>query len=291
MELRAAHGAMVAALWRLRNGDGGWPYYAGRKSRIEATCWAALGTGVPVTETPLASWMGPTGLLIESQDLAPNFAFNAMAALVASTDVKTTSLARTIVEALVARRGEVLPPSPVTRVNTSLVGWSWSAGTFSWVEPTAWCLLALKRSGRGVVGAEARIASAVDLMRDRACRGGGWNFGSNEVLGTPLAPYVSTTAVGVLALQDQVDQPFVQEAVNYLERDALSEHSTTALALSALALAAVRRPARLVVETLAKNVAQAEALGNAAAIGMASHALESALNNTPSALSVTARPQ
>ena len=31
------------------------------------------------------------------------------------------------------------------RQDGSLQAWSWVDGTFSWVEPTAWCLLLLKK--------------------------------------------------------------------------------------------------------------------------------------------------
>src|SRR5262249_5595629 len=34
-------------------------------------------------------------------------------------------------------------------INLHLVGWPWAEGTFSWIEPTAWACLALRRAGFG----------------------------------------------------------------------------------------------------------------------------------------------
>lgn len=289
MDLRAAHDVLVAALGRLRNADGGWPYFQGRKSRLEATCWAMLGTGVPAASTPLPQWSTKNGLLADVAGAEPNFSFNALAMMTAAAG-GAPALAERILAALVAVRGEVVPASPSIRVDTSLTGWSWSSGTFSWVEPTSWCMLALKRSAAHAPDKDVRIRDAEKLMRDRACRGGGWNYGNSEVLGQSLAAYVPTTALGVLALQDRRDQPFVFEAIGFLERNALTEPSTTALALSVLALAAVERPAHEVVDALMAHAEAAVAFGNAAAIGMGAHALNCAIHGTPSPVLTIGRP-
>jgi hypothetical protein len=290
MDLGAAHEALIAALGRLRNTDGGWPYLRGRKSRLEPTCWAVLGTGVPAASTPLSQWATTNGLLADVAGSEPNFAFNALATMATAAD--GAHLAEPILAALVAARGEVVPASPSIRVDTSLAGWSWSNGTFSWVEPTAWCMLALKRSAADAPAKDVRIREAEKLMRDRACRGGGWNYGNSEVLGQGLAAYVPTTALGVLALQDRRDEPFVFEAIGFLERHALSELSTTALALSVLALAAVERPAQGIINALMAQVEVAVAFGNAAAIGMGAHALDCAIKGTPSpVLTIGRRPK
>ena len=81
MDLREAHAALVAALHRLRNPDGGWPYYAGRTSRLESTCWAVLATNVHPDSTPVLKWTQPGGLLVEPATGQVNHAFNALAGL------------------------------------------------------------------------------------------------------------------------------------------------------------------------------------------------------------------
>ena len=91
-----------------------------------------------------------------------------------------------LADALVAARGLALKPSPVQRQDNALQGWSWIDGTFSWGEPTAWALLALKKCrARGMTakGAEARIRDGEAILRDRVCVTGGWNYGNSNVFG------------------------------------------------------------------------------------------------------------
>ena len=115
MDLPAAHASLVAALYRLRNADGGWPYYAGRKSRLEPTCWAMLATGVAVETTPL-SQVGATrrGCWSEPATGQANYAFNGLAALALSSALDATRLDRLSGSSRrsVEVRGERIPPSP-----------------------------------------------------------------------------------------------------------------------------------------------------------------------------------
>ncbi len=274
---RTAHASLVATLHRLRNRDGGWPYYGGRHSRLESTCWAVLGTGVSLDSTPLAGWGSPDGLLVEPSSGEVNFGFNGLAALVMSApQLVTSAVTRRIVSALIEARGVAVSTSPVIRQDTSLQAWSWTRGTFSWVDPTAWCMLALKRWPGLPEATRARVAVAEEVLRDRVCPGGGWNFGNGEVYGQGLPAHVPTTAAGVLALQDRSGDPLVQSAVAFLERAALLEGSTTALALSALALASVGRPSSRIVAALGAHAPASESFGNIAALGMAAYALDCA---------------
>ena len=63
------------------------------------------------------------------------------------------------------------------------------------------------------------------MLVDRCCRGGGWNYGNSNMLGKELRPYVPTTAVALLALQDRGSEPVVTEGLAFLERHATSERS------------------------------------------------------------------
>jgi hypothetical protein len=279
MELREAHAALVAELWRLRNPDGGWPYYRGRKSRLEPTCWATLGSGVSVDTTPMSRWMSPLGLLVEPATGQVNYAFNGLAALVGSETFGETTLR--IATALTGAFGTVIPPSPLIRQDTSLRGWGWTPDTFTWIEPTAWCLLLLKRLPNAPTR-QARVAEAEAVLRDRACPGGGWNFGNGEVYGQALPAHVPTTALGVMALQDRRAEPPLTAAVKFLERQAPVEGSTTALALSSLALSVAGRGAPALDESLAARLHSTVTFGNAAVIGMAAHALDCAIKQVPS---------
>jgi len=271
---RTARASLLSRLAQLRNADGGWPYYRGRQSRLEPTCWAMLATGVPVDATPLARWTTGSGLLVEPSTGQVNYAFNGLAALAIGADPRRPpALVPGVVAGLVAAKGVAVEASPVIQLDTSLQGWSWIPETFTWVEPTAWCMLALKRWPGDPASTSARIEEAERVMRDRVCPGGGWNFGNGIVYGHALPAHVPPTAVGVLALQDRTKSPVVTDAIRFLERHALGEGSTTALALTTLAFAALGRPTASVIEALITQCAETDSLGNVAALGMAALAL------------------
>src|SRR5262249_33979303 len=81
-------------------------------------------------------------------------------------------------------RGQVLKADPevadMMDINVQIKGWPWAEGNFSWVEPTAWAVLALRRAGR----ADApEVAEGLHLLLDRAFDEGGINYGNRRVLG------------------------------------------------------------------------------------------------------------
>ena len=156
-----------------------------------------------------------------------NFAFHALALLtLTARGVEHASGNATLATKLEAAKGIALDQSTINRQNNQLQGWSWIAGTFSWVEPTAWALLALKkRAAAGQRVDSARLSEAEALLVDRCCAQGGWNYGNANMLGKELRPYVPTTAIALLALQ-KTEQPaaaVVEKSLAYLERAAPSE--------------------------------------------------------------------
>ena len=71
------------------------------------------------------------------------------------------------------------------------------------------------------VGRRADRAKPSALLADRACRGGGWNYGNANVLGQDLHPYVPTTAVGAArAAGSTGTEPATKAGVALLERAA-----------------------------------------------------------------------
>jgi hypothetical protein len=228
--------ALVAA----RNPDGGWPYYPGKTSRLEPTAWALLAlhaSGGRVSIDPLLAWPRRDAWLLDRSSGAINVGFNGLAAIVLQALGAPADILAPLGKALVAMKGRKLPASPANRQDNSLQGWAWTDGTFSWVEPTAWGLIALKRLGRrGEAAAAARIDEAERLLTDRVCQAGGWNFGNADVLGTPLEPYVSSTALGLLAMADRRSIEAVARSFRYLTTHRLSERSAMALGLSRVAL-------------------------------------------------------
>ena len=119
---------------------------------------------------------------------------------------------------LLRLRGRVLPADPevadMIDIDVRLVGWPWAEGNFSWVEPTAWAVLALRRVGRAT---EPAVAEGMRLLLDRAFDEGGINYGNRLVLGRMTEPIPTPTALMLLALQG-VDHPRIAAALEYLRK-------------------------------------------------------------------------
>ena len=257
-----------ATLESSRNNDGGWPYLAGRQSRLEPTAWAMLALGDRSAARLLLNWRRD-GLIVEPSIGQNTHAFNAIAALIlASPSIGLPDAGKAVATALLNHRGIPLADHPAIKQDSSLTGWSWSDGAFSWAEPTAWCMLAVKKLCRDHPAASARLGEGERILRDRECKGGGWNYGNKEVYGQSLLPHIPPTAAGVLALQDRPSDPVVVNAARVLETQAPREGSTSALAVAWIALSALRRPMQEVAATLPARIETASAIGNLAVIGM-----------------------
>jgi hypothetical protein len=271
------------------NPDGGWPYYAGKASRLEPTSWALLAlaarSGPPAGAARaqaahlefLRRAEDASGWLVDPGSPVANVGWNGLALLALSAlGLDADPLATRVTAAVTAAKGVRLADDPAGTItqNNQLQAWAWTSDTFSWVEPTAFCLLALKRRpGARAADVDARIREAELMLLDRVCPHGGWNYGNSTVLYQDLRPYVPTTALALLALQDRPAEPQVQLSLDWLSGHATSERSAMALSLAAVCLAVYRMPARSVVAALG---AQAEATGfldNAHLIAMAQYAL------------------
>jgi hypothetical protein len=263
-------------LLRVRNADGGWGYQPGKASRLEPTCWASLALGHSVEHTALQQWPCAEGLLLERHAGAPNYAFQGQALIALRTlNLEHAAGNRTLLTALQRVRGTAIPPSTINRQDNSLRAWSWIDGTFSWVEPTAWCLLALKRwsTTPGAVGDRTRIVVAEQMLVDRCITKGGWNYGNANMLGQELKPFVPTTALALLSLQDRQSLAEVARSVAFLEREATSERSGAALSLALMALRAYGRPTDVVQTALLAQLPITMNLGKIASAAMSVYAL------------------
>jgi hypothetical protein len=266
---------LEAALVRARNADGGWGYYAGKASRLEPTCWALLAIGDGAGSDVLTQWPSAGGLLLERADGTPNFGFHGLALLTLfARGIEHTDRNRALVAGIERVKGVALPDRGVNRQRNDIQAWPWIDGTFSWVEPTAYCLLAVKKAGRAGIPTDAgRIADAEAMLFDRCAVNGGWNYGNSNMLGQELPAYVPTTALGLLALQDHVSHQAVLSSRAYLERDALSERSSLALSLALLALRVFGRPTDEIASTLRRQLPTTLELGNLHAVALALYAL------------------
>ena len=287
---RAAVSRLRQALVSGRNADGGWGYYPGKASRLEPTCWAllALGSGADIKSLrePAAAWLvscqQPAGALVERPEWPVNIAFNALAAftLLHHRDLAADDVRRRLLTFLLTSKGVAAPASDTMRQDNSLQGWAWTDETFSWVEPTCWGMLALKKaraSGAVEAATHARIAEAERLLIDRSCRPGGWNFGNANVMAQDLRPYVPTTALGLLAMQDRRQENTVVRGLATLETLWRDEISAMALTLSLVCLDVYGRSVMEPLARLIEHAAGALTFGNHHGIAQAMFALSSAL--------------
>jgi hypothetical protein len=286
-DLRAVIDRLRHDLLAARNTDGGWGYYAGKTSRLEPTCWAllALGTddGLSQQRDEAVAWLAScarsSGWLVENDQWPVNIAYNALATftLLGRAEPAAT-MSRRLLSFVVASKGLTAPQGDTMRQDNSLQGWSWIDATFSWVEPTCWGILALKKAraaGISDAAAAARIDEAERLLVDRSCQPGGWNFGNAVVMRQDLRAYVPTTALGLLAMQDRRDVDAVVRGLSALETLWPTEISSSALGLSLLALGLYGQPTDRVVETLIQHAADVLTFGNYHGIAVALCALSS----------------
>jgi hypothetical protein len=290
---RAVVGRLLDTLVAARDPEGGWGYFAGKAVRLEPTSWATLALleararlpdgGLNADLAVLAGWQQPTGLLADTPPASPNLAFNGFAAVVLRrvreqhiVGVPSQEHVETqLLDGIRATKGLQIRNSDFMRQDNRLQGWPWIDQTFNWVEPTAWCLLALKnaRRVRADARSDARIDQANRLLADRCCAVGGWNYGNSNVFGKDLHSYVPTTAVALLALQDQRDAPEVTRSVKWIRDNGTHEMSGMALSLALLVARVCREPTEVLEEQLCDVAARTGFFGNLATAAMALYAL------------------
>lgn len=242
---------LVERLRELRNADGGWGATAHRPSNTEATALCALAFAddgalrsdaaawLVAHQRSDGSWPWTEGL--DQPSWASSQAVLALADIDRDSDAVKSGVAW-----LLGREGrgfdwryrlrEFLSRRKTIDLDGTLTGWPWASDTFSWIEPTAFALLAIKlavpghRSGR----ARSRIGEGEKMILDRECPGGGWNYGNKRVLGVDEDPYPDTTALALMALQGAGDDEMRARNLEVLSRLAASTGSGLALSLTAL---------------------------------------------------------
>ncbi len=169
-----------------RNPDGGVGSVAGGGSEPEATALVALALDDDGARTWLADQVDEAGRVCLVAGAAASDR-TALAALAMHPGTEREAA----LDHVVATVANDIDP------NASPRGWPWTLGAYGWVEPTAWGMLAL-RTVRPA--ATARIDDGLEMLRQRECAGGGWNFGTRTVNGVDLQPYVQTTSVALLGI-------------------------------------------------------------------------------------------
>ncbi len=240
-----------------QNADGGWGYRPTHRSAVEPTCWALLalaglaeferarGRGrdwLLAAQLPDGSWpafagqkegcwVTPLACLALHEDRAAPDAVGKGLDWLCDSWPGEGSLWRRLQQRLFV-------PSNVVRQNPSLRGWSWTPGTSSWVEPTAYGLMLLRNLFPD--GLPRRVARrrqlAEAMLYDRMCPDGGWNSGNPFVYGVAGEPLVGPTAWALLALQDSRERAENQKSLEWLASAYEQAQGPGSLALAHLCL-------------------------------------------------------
>jgi len=159
----------------------------------------------------------------------------------------------------------------MTELDPYLSGWSWTPGAFSWVEPTSYSLMALKKLKLSLVGtnSEERIRQGEMLIYDRMCENGGWNYGNSRVLGEALWPYPDVTAVALIALQDRAASEANQTSLRALDGMMREAASGTALGWGILCVTLYNQDVGEWKKILVKNFEKTKFLGETKAAALA----------------------
>ena len=246
-------------LRQTQNPDGGWGAIAGKQSNTESTAlgllaWRSLDDSrensvlekaeqwLANTQNPDGSWSYGAG------SKAPSWSTALAVMALYDSSVEAERLVRAG-NWILAQEGSkpgilaklILPLSfqkKAVHLNDDLVGWSWTPGSFSWVEPTSYCLIALKKikSRLSVKAVQERVDQAELMIYDRMCEGGGGNYGNAAVYGDPLWPYPDITALALIALQDHKERNDNRVSLRALSKMAETTDSGLALGWTTICL-------------------------------------------------------
>lgn len=209
------------------NADGGWGYRPGLRSSAEPTALGCLA--LEAWQVAPARWQ--RGLAVLTQLQGSNGGVRVVAnvpgrnwptglAVLAwlnagsENQPRYASPVRRALSWLITARGRRAPEATdLFGHDTSLQAWSWVDGTHSWVEPTAYALLALHAAG---FAQHPRVHEGVQLLLDRTLPDGGWNYGNTRVLGNTLRPFPVTTGIVLTALAGQRRETRIDASLRYL---------------------------------------------------------------------------
>jgi uncharacterized protein (DUF362 family) len=238
-------------LLELASPEGGWGYRPGQPSHPEPSCFALLALEPTRDDYAEAISRGFEALELHAVGDGrfrlnrgrPEAVWNTAQVLftryVFRDFLPDRGEAESISARLLAIRGKQVDDDDreVNDVDGNLVGWPWATPNFSWVEPTAWACLALRKAGQDD---HPRVWEGGQLLLDRALESGGVNYGNRNVLGKPLDPIPASTALMLLALQGGEPDERITRAVDYLCGRALEGDDIEHLCWSTLALDSYR---------------------------------------------------
>jgi Prenyltransferase and squalene oxidase repeat len=249
-------------LKQAQNHDGGWGFRAGAESRAEATSWALLalreiggsreefagGTRfLRSIQRPDGSWSAAPGQTVGCW--ATSLACWALVHDAESQNALAAGLRwicadwpedLSVVRRTIRKVRSLAKREPVSRQDDSMRGWGWTPNTASWVEPTAFGLLALEQAPKELwpSAASERLGFARRMLYNRMCPGGGWNCGNPMVYGVAGDASIPQTAWALLALRNEPQREEQRLSIQWLEKALESATGAASIALGGICLRA-----------------------------------------------------
>jgi hypothetical protein len=251
-----------------QNRDGGWGFHPGGSSRVEPTCWAlkAMMSLESTRDSDGHAITRALSFLTAAQLPDGSWPFTAEE----KSGCWVTSLACWVLAGAQEEKYSQAIASGLTwicddwprdsswwqrtlrklssgarhsRQNDSYRGWGWTPGTSSWVEPTAFALLALENQSSVQLpsSAQKRRKLGEALLYDRMCPGGGWNCGNPEVYGVAGEPLIIPTTWALMALRHYPERRENILSLAWMEKNFSSTKAPGSYALATLCLAAYGR--------------------------------------------------
>lgn len=249
----------ITLLLSSQNSDGGWGATQGKRSNTENTAIAVAAlTALPKRSAAEGVSRG-THWLLQHQNQDGSWPLNdaakegswtsGLAIIALSVFPEHQESVRRAARWLLLQEGSkpgllariilfVTGKSNINDLNNDLIGWSWVPNSFSWLEPTSYALIALKKARPLVSESNVieRINRGEAVIYDRMCKEGGWNYGNSKVLDYALWPYPDITAVALIALQDHSGVTANQTSLASLRKTARETDSGLALSWCTICL-------------------------------------------------------
>jgi hypothetical protein len=245
----------VRLLLEQQNSDGGWGAVKGKMSNTESTAFAVMALKSLQRKELMRNIQAGLTWLSRHQnsdgswrlnDVTPSGSWStAIALLCLSAFSDHRDRVRKAVKWALMQEGSspgwlasmivwLTGQQEINKINMDLKGWPWASGSFSWVEPTSYFLISLKKLKPTFNGTNFadRIRQGELMIYDRVCDGGGWNYGNSKIYGEALWPYPDTTALALIALQDHADAEANRKSLETLEKTLRDVDSGLALSWS-----------------------------------------------------------
>lgn len=292
---------IITDLLQNQNPNGGWGAVRGKRSNTETTSLAVMALQALAGEATADNRKRGIEWLVRQQNQNHSWPLNetvkegswttalAITALSDSAEHSERALAaaRWLLEQEGSKPGILAEivlwatgKSGVNQLNKDLIGWSWVPSSFSWVEPTSYALIALKKQRARLAGTnvDERIRQADAMIYDRMCNGGGWNYGNSKVLDYALWPYPDITALALIAMQDHANEKANQESLLVLSKIARETGSGFALCWAAICLNLYGRDNSELLKQIDKRFAATAFLGETKSLALAVIALGAKAN-------------